>query len=630
MVNIEQTEFIDIINTTLLKTPVMAATRKKLPKIDLNQFRLEEMEGQIPFDFARSEHADRMEGLNKPATEADFQAVRAAMLRQAPKIYQVLLDSNERVFQIKRYNDRKSVETDFGAPSHGLHFVKDLLDPVRASRYEPLEVIGQYKSHVNHTAAIGTSLRRQGFSLFKEEKPEIFPVFIHFSNGGITRCFTDIANTVVTKFEHAEKAKKEFGKDQKGAILLPVPTYGLFYWHLADLLEDKDIVIVPVQRHDNGSVDQSSLKRAIKECELKNIRILMYYDSNPNNPSGYIRERSETEDLSAILMEAGQKSFSKDLDAISEIMNANKISEHMVSDEIKVKTTAWFNNLNSPFSFIINVDDMAYQGLEHTGRKKPYSFGQVSTAVAQRSAVLMGVSKIGLPGLRMGMMVTHPSLTSPLAGKQLMEEFAAHSFGVDVLTARYGAGSAHKKKFAKHEEDLRRTHNYKTGIIEAMFHGLENTDRLTDRQKQKLVKDYAAYSYKSPAEAKRVLSEGLAPFHLEADIEAGFFHRVNCDALAGQRIYAKFDDMPYPIPVSLYNNDMLGDVFKAFEMKVVSAAQQGASENTFQVRITLSLPDKELFRFYDSMQEMRGYFFGENPEIQLDLFRKNYPAPKPL
>lgn len=609
----------------------MATPRNKQMKIDLNQFRLEELDGQIPFDFARSEHIDQMSDMDRPATEETYKAIMAALRSTAPVINQILMDQNERVFHIKRHNDRTSVETDFGAPSHGLGFAKDLIDPVRSFRYEPLEVIGgQYKAHIDQSIAIGKSLRRRGFSIFEENKPKYFPAFIHFSNGGITRSFTDVASAIVEEFEYTEKVRKEFGADQKGAILLPVPTYGLFYWKLRDLLAGKDIEIIPVQRHDNGSVDQSSLIRAAKECESKNFRILAFYDSNPNNPSGYIRERVETEDLSAILMGIGQKSYTKDIYTISDIMNANKISEHQVAPEINVKVAPWLDHINSPFSSVVIMDDTAYQGLEHTKQKKPYSFGQVSMAVAQRSVVMMGVSKIGLPGIRMGLMVTHPSITASLAGKQLMDEFAAHSFGVDVLTARYGAESPHKKKFVKHEENLRRTHNYKTGIVEAMFHGLENTDRLTDRQKKKLVKDYAAYSDKTLAESQKTLSDGLAPFRLEADIEAGFFHRINCDALAGQTIYAQFDDMPFPRLVGLRENHMLGSVFQAFEMKVVSARQQGASEKTFQVRITLSLPDKELFRFYDSMQDMRKYFFGDNPGVQYDLFRKNYPAPKPL
>lgn len=575
------------------------------------------LDGQIPFDFAKPKFSI---DLSAQATLADLRMISSKMHASADELRKQLKSEGVRVFPVMKHNDTQSVETDYGAPAIGLNFVADLIDPVRSFRYDPVQVVeGQYKTHVPQAIKIGKALKKLGYKIFDRYEEQIYPSQIHFVNGGITRAFRDVVDDLVKNYVEIEEVKKNYGYNQKAVFLVPVPTYGLFLHSLKQACDAAGIEIFPVRRKDNGAVDQASLNYAIKLCGEENKRILGYYDCNPHNPTGYIREKAETEDVAGILLAENDNIIARQLDQIETIVFALKSTCKL--DEIPKK---WVMSLEQPQAGLVIIDDMAYEGLEHTGRKKPYSFGQVSLRVSERTAVLKGISKIGLPGARIGMMVAHAGLIEPHVNKQLMEEFSASTIGVDILAARFGEKSPHKKAFNAHSRKLSRAHNRQTGVVEAMFKGLENTNRLSEKEKQNFVKNYAAHSQIDTKRSREILSEGLAPFSLGEDVECGFFHRVNCDALAGHGIYVQFDDSLWPKPMNLRYSSHLYWVFRSFGMKVVAGSQQGLPDRSMQVRITTSLPEAEMFRFYDSMRNMRGYFFGENPQIQMDLFRTNY------
>lgn len=588
---------------------------------DMRDYRIEELDGQIPFPFAAPK---RELAWNENASAHFLKVLGKSMDKAAFNFRASLEKQGTRIFDVLSKNDFKSVETDYGAPAKGLSFFKDLIDPVRSFRYEQVHTVeGVYKTHTLQATQIAKALKRKGYRVFDKLNEDQYPSQIYFTDGGVTRAFGDVVDNVIEEYAKLELTKNLFGHAQTAAILVPVPTYGLFLYKLQEAVAGKPIALVYVRRKDNGSVDQSSLKVAINNCRERNTRILAYYDCNPHNPTGYIRERAETEDIASILAQETNRSLGHDISLLGNIMKAGPEQKSNVD-----KAKPWVMSLERVQAGIVLIDDMAYEGLEHTNQKKPYSFGQVSDFVADRTAVLKGISKIGLPGLRAGLLIAHSGIVTPLAETQLMREFTASSLGVDILAARFGHKSPYRKAFNNHINSLRREHNYQTGVAEVFFNGLENTDKLTQQEKSRLVKNYAAYTGKDISESKAILSEGLKPFSLGENVECGFFHRINCEALSGHRVYIQFETSKWPQPASLHDNYGLYWAFRSFGMKVVGASQQGLSDQSMQVRITTSLPEKEMFRFHNSMREMRNYFFGDKPEIQLDLLRKNYPLPQ--
>ncbi len=591
-------------------------------QIDLRDFRIEEVDGQIPFDFARPA---RLLDLTVNATREFIRLISNGLNKAGTDFRRTLEKNGVRVFDVVAENDFASVETDYGAPAKGLSFFAKPIHPTRSFRYAPTRTVeGVYKTHTEQATSIAKSLIRKGYKVFDGLKEEQYPSQIHFANGGVTRAFGDVAGDLIRDFSNVNAAKKSFSHDQGAAILVPVPTYGLFLYKLRQLVEGHDVEIVPVRRHDNGAVDQSSLATMMCRCDEENRRIIGFYDCNPQNPTGYIREKSETEDLAEILMIKNRAYIDKDLDCFEDILE----EKPEISSKNDMLRT-WVMSLERPQGGMVIIDDMAYEGLEYTVQKKPYSFGQVSPEVAQRTAVLKGISKIGLPGLRTGLLVAHSEIVSPLAQTQLIDEFSASSLGVDILTARFGEKSPYRKSFSAHVRRLRKEHDRQAGVAEALFRGIDHASRLTDEEKEKLVRNYAGYAGIDPPKAKEILTEGLNPFFLEGQVDAGFFQRINCEALANRGVYAQFSDSDWPRPLDISHSSNLYWLFRSFGMKVVSAGQQGMPEGALQVRITTSLPEKEMFRFYNSMRQMREYFFGPNPEYQPDLFRENVPAFKP-
>ena len=592
---------------------------KNLPEpavLDLSDYNSDELDGQRPFAFMQKQDIEELE---RPTTPDFARLVREALDRAGKDFKNKLEAQGERIFPVIRENDFLSLETDYGAPSAGLSFFRNLIHPTRSFRYEPVHTVeGVYKTHVHQAASIGRALKRRGFGVFDKIEEANYVSQIYFTDGGVTRAFNDIAETILKAYEDIQIVKKEFGMANRAAFLLPVPTYGLFHWRLEEMLKGRNAEIHYIRRSENGAVDQNSLNAALHRCREENIRPLAYYDCNPHNPTGYVRGKSETEDIAAILYEEGNRAIEKDINFLCARINSME----------RYQTGRWMATLESPLGGIVMIDDMAYEDLQYNPKEKPHSFGQVSYMKAQYSAVLKGVSKMGLPGLRAGMAIGHAGLIEPVSSKQLMQNFAASSLGVDILAARYGDSSL-RGKFTSHARALRQKHRQKAGMIEAFFHGIHNTQKLNESQKDGLVSLYAAHAGVPKQDSAHILSQGLYPFFLGANINGGFFATINCESMRGQMIYAQFENAPYPTPLYLHNSHYLFWVFRSFGMKVVTGAGQGLPENALVARVSFSLQDSDLLRFYDSMRTMRTYFFGESPQRQLDLFQKNYEPPAP-
>jgi aspartate/methionine/tyrosine aminotransferase len=269
------------------------------------------------------------------------------------------------------------------------------------------------------------------------------------------------------------------------------------------------------------------------------------------------------------------------------------------------------------------MDDMAYEGLELVD-KKPYSFGQLDIGVAQSTVTFKGVSKIGIPGVRIGMAIGHYEVIEAIAENQLITEFCANSLGVDLLTARYGQSEV-REDFVRHQERLREAHQEKYNFVKVFFRGLDNVEALTDTQRYKLIVQYSRYAEIPEAEAEERLQRGLPNFAIPDELECGFFLPIYCENLRDKSITVKFiDNGGVNMPQSRFINhgDMVYWAFKSFGIKTIPSSWQGMPDRSMMARMTLSMPEADFYKFYDRMNEMHEYFWGEEPEVQPDLFRE--------
>ena len=78
---------------------------------------------------------------------------------------------------------------------------------------------------------------------------------------------------------------------------MPVPTYSIFF----DNIHKNGIDIIKLPREGDGSVCPKKLHNLmIDTYKAGKQRIVGYYDSNPNNPTGHIRNASETRALAKV------------------------------------------------------------------------------------------------------------------------------------------------------------------------------------------------------------------------------------------------------------------------------------------------------------------------------------------
>jgi hypothetical protein len=224
-------------------------------------------------------------------------------------------------------------------------------------------------------------------------------------------------------------------------------------------------------------------------------------------------------------------------------------------------------------------------------------------------------------------MLGHYELTGPLYEPQLYTEFSASTLGVDILAARYSDGP-HRALFDRHQQNLRRIHRRNAGIIEAFVYGLDGTQKLSPSQKNRLVGAYARSAGLTPAQARVHLKGGLPSFHLQHDVECGFFVNFDMSSLQGHMIHVRYDKHMWSHMMPINSSNSLWTVFKSFDIDVVPASSQGGKYFSLSARVTLSLEEKELLRLYKNLRRMHDYFFGEKPQVQLNLFHNNPAALK--
>lgn len=550
------------------------------------------------------------------------------------------------VFPVTVTNDTESTESDYGAPLYGLGNFSEFISPESAFRYTPIfEVEEALHSYFDKKMAIANQLKSEGYHIPHWHDPNMTASHLHFTNGGVTRAFSDIASYLIESFERMNHIASEHGRSQTGAILVPVPTYGLFVHQLEKLTEDTNVNIIYIHRNDNGAVNKLSLKTQLNECLLNNIRVIGYYDCNPNNPTGYIRDRHDTTETAKIIEEYTALQRKADQDFIDqcekphvpttgEVAKLIRLSEEFDDQNIVCKTPApttkelalmsiyYFENASGR---PVIMDDMAYEGLEIETHKKPYSFAQVSASIAEQTVVMKSVSKIGLPGIRTGLVIAESELLEQSIEKQLLEEFSANSFGVDILAARYGK---HPKKrlFKAHQNKLRKAHHERFLYVQALLKGLDNVPELTLAQRQKLVRLYAKHLELSKTEAEQRLIRGLPCFHAQEKLESGFFLNINMEALKNKKVAVKYNDDVFPHLYTVNTPSILYWTLRAFKIKSVCASQQGIQNNSLWTRITLSMGEKDLFQFFDRMTKMHDFFFGKKPQVQMDLLRDYKPT----
>lgn len=511
--------------------------------------------------------------------------------------------------------DRNRLEMDYGAPAYPLEGLQQFFNLNNSRRYPRLEPTGNehyrvWSTYKDEAHKIMSGLRRRGFGYWDMGIPDIskdYPRYIHFSSQGVTGCFNKLLDDNI---ECYQRMKHRLGKDHPytgAAMLVPVPTYGLFLDQMRDKANKAGIYVVTIARHENGAVNFRDLQDKMEILQAAKIKPLMYYDNTPNNPTGYLRTKEETLQVSKFFHPISCAMWEDYGGRLAQIYgNSMGDREH--------------ERLSQQANILI-VDDMAYSGLEFSERDRSFSFGQELCD----SVTMFSLSKIGAPGLRAGMMIGNSCATEDTITRinleQLYTEFCATGFAVDSLCAVFEKADGRGGFLKDHRRNLRETHRFHASLIECFFNGIDHVKSLNAAQKKDIVESYAAFKGIEIEQAQAVLKKGLPLFTLDKRPPSGFFYMLDCSNLRNRSIFVKSDEKSSPQNIVIAKSSHVNTAFEAFGVDIVPAHRMGHRGDVLKVRISLSLEREDLFRFFDKMQDMQGFFLKQNPEYQLDLLR---------
>ena len=534
-------------------------------------------------------------------------------LRDLPK--SVRLKSFGKPFPIKAA-DRGRLEMDYGAPAYPLEGLQQFFNLKNSRRYPRLEPTGQddyriWSTYKDEARKIMSGLRRRGFGYWDfgggMDPAEDYARYVHFSSQGVTGCFNKLLDDSIECYQRMEEMLGGHHPYEGAAMLVPVPTYGLFLDQMRDKARVAGINVVTVLRDETGAVNFQDLERKTEFLIASKIKPLMYYDNTPNNPTGYLRTKKETLRV-AQLFHKINCDMCEDYSGRLAAIHGNGISDRKHLE------------LTEQASLLI-VDDMAYSGLEFSEKNRSFSFGQDLCD----SVTMFSLSKIGAPGLRAGMMIGN-SIASENTIKrinleQIYSEFCASGFVVDSLCAVFEKSDGRDGFLKGHRRALRERHRLHAGMMECFFNGIGHVKTLNNAQKEGIVAAYAAFRGIEPDDAHALLKRGLPFFTLDKRPPSGFFYMLDCSNLRGHTIFVKNTEKSAPENITIRTSDHVNTVFEAFGMDIVPAHRMGHRPSTLKVRLSLSLERDELFQFFDKMQGMQNHFLNQNPEYQLDLFR---------
>lgn len=401
-----------------------------------------------------------------------------------------------------------------------------------------------------------------------------------FVDGGTTRAFDVVLRTLMNEQRR---------KLPKPVIIMPVPTYGFF----VDLPRRYGLEVITIERdvHNNGALDIDKLKRIIRRCLKEGKTIMGYYDCSPQNPLGFIRSEKETK-------------------AVGRLMKALAIHYQETSYQGQPMYRAWIHD--QPFPVII--DDQVYRGLQYNPRAKIPSFSQAKVmdgmTIEKQTLTLMGPSKSGLSGLRVGVVVGMGDWITEIKRTQKEQSYFPGYVtlaAVKHFFAPKGEAAEVQKRFMS---KLNRDHRRHGLLMKALINGMDTMDELRSADQAWLIKAVRRHRRCDEAAARAELTGGIRGLNIVTTPAAGFFHVL--DMSEANRYKAWDTDKHYhhyseaekdellrkpEDRMRVWISKLLEDDFKVSMVPLGWAGSK--SEDVEGVRITYAIPRADIFEFAD-------------------------------
>lgn len=482
---------------------------------------------------------------------------------------------------------------------------RKLLDMSLGNPLHPFRSVARYAFH-----QAAQDLHQYRFMNRGNSDPEIRPVFeaisdyftargivppdwsglplSHFSlmGGGTTEGYNLVIQLLI---QDVIAENKRLNRDIKPALLMPVPTYG-FFMHAP---ESWGIQIIPVPRQmeSGGHVARHDIITAIKKAHDDGLRVIAYFDSNPNNPLGTIRGKAETQELADIFLALSahyKRNDEKELQLWQDTQPAIKTD---ILDGLSLKPgQIW----NGPASRVRIIDDMVYDGLEY-GTRKAFAFAQIPE-LYKDTFTLAGPSKAGLANVRGGIVIANSEDIGQLERLRINNNYFPSRATLAALEAFYSMKEPFAAARTRHLARLNRDHRFRGLFMKALINGLDSVGEITATDRSKIIKTYSDLTTCSSEAAGQELKRGIKGVKVITTPEAGFFHLIDFSALRGASYQSPRHGFDYI--KKLEDDYSLIDILGSSQsISSCNASWMGLPRDTLISRATFALPLKDILEY---------------------------------
>ena len=379
-----------------------------------------------------------------------------------------------------------------------------------------------------------------------------------------------------------ENCKKDRHIDP--VMVVPVPNYGFFIQQA----ERWGLNHVPIRSGPGASgITIQQLRDIFNALEKQNKRIVAYYDSNPQNPLGTIRNEEQTKEISKVLLEFNAIYRERDLDEYHTTQSNGNHEE-------------W----NGPASQIHIIDDLVYDGLEFNPERHAFGFAQIEEHRGNVST-LLGLSKIGLAGLRAGLLLSTPTIIENCYRLQTIGSYFPNIPAIKAIEEYYRFHPRAEKMRKAHLASLARVHQFRGKFMKSLIDGFDSIPGLHHAEKIEMTRLVSKESKISTQEANKNLTEGIPLIKVLTKPQAGFFHLLDFSAFRGKFFHSNTGKVLGPI----LSESELAEILKEYKIDVCYGTWMGLNSGELIERVSFAVKTNIIVSAVQRLRELTTKIF---------------------
>ncbi len=398
------------------------------------------------------------------------------------------------------------------------------------------------------------------------------------TGGGTTEAYELVIRYLAQEVQSLAKQEK---CDIKPVIVMPVPTYGFFF----ENARNWGFEIEQVQRDmaNGGKLDPAVLADVFEKLDRKGKRVIAFFDSNPHNPLGLVRDEEETAALYRVIHD------------LSETYQNNH--------NRKFKRMHWDDSI----ARVRIIDDMVYAGLEYPDAGKAFPFGALNHEdfhdVFRDVFTLVGPSKAGLVNIRAGMVIGPSKDIRELRQIQKTTSYAPSDMVMHTLEAYFSDDKAFTEWRLNTLDKAIGIYRANGLLMKAIINGFENIEA-SDEERKNIIETYARAKKISDRTARRDLAQGIDGVDIVTSPNAGFFHVLNFSQCKGKFYDNFFTHKQYGGVTEFKDEYGVEHLANAARLKFASGTWMGLDIKDCFVRASFALPIEKIVDFGNRVRWM--------------------------